>query len=92
MEGYLTLSGDFFIEHKEELVTFLKAEAAKVGKRNVMDRIIQMLPEKDDKLVVETTTEKLAEHLGRAIYRAYKGDLSFQWSEPNPFVRVYWAR
>ena len=56
------------------------------------DRIIQMAPEGDDKLVVETTTEKLAQHLGRAVYKAYKGDLSFQWGEPNRFVRVYWSR
>ena len=91
MEGYLTLSGEFLVAHKDELVTLLKNEAAKVGKRNVMDRIIQMAPE-GEKLVVETTTEKLAQHLGRAVYKAYKGDLSFKWSEPNRFVRVYWNR
>ena len=56
-----------------------------------MDRIIQIAPE-GGKLVVETTTEKLAQHLGRAVYKAYKGDLSFQWSDPNQFVRVYWSR
>ena len=92
VEGYLTLGGEFFVEHKDELVTLLKNEAAKVGKRNVMDRIIQMAPEGNDKLVVETTTDKLAQHLGRAVYKAYKGDLSFSWSEPNHFVRVYWNR
>jgi NMD protein affecting ribosome stability and mRNA decay len=91
VEGYLTLSGDFLVEHKDEIVTLLQKEAAEVGNRSFDDRIIQMTPE-GDKLVVETTTEKLAQHLGRAIYRAYKGDLSFQWSEPNKFVRVYWAR
>jgi hypothetical protein len=45
-----------------------------------------------DRLVVETTTEKLAQHLGRAVYRAYKGELDFRWSEMNKFVRVYWSR
>ncbi len=63
-----------------------------MGKRNCADRIIQMIPEADSKLVVETTTEKLAQHLGRTISKAYKGDLSFHWSEPNRFVRVYWTR
>ena len=92
VEGYLTLSGEFLVEHKDEIVTLLQKEAGKVGKRNVGDRIIRMVQEGDDKLVVETTTEKLAQHLGRAIYKAYKGDLSFQWGEPNRFVRVYWAR
>lgn len=91
VEGYLTLSGDFLVEHKNEIVILLEKEAARVGKRSFDDRIIQITPE-GDKLVVETTTEKLAQHLGRTIYKAYKGDLNFQWSEPNRFVRVYWHR
>lgn len=92
VEGYLTLSGEFLAQHKDEIVTLLQNEAAKVGKRSFDDRIIQVAPEGDDKLVVETTTEKLAQHLGRAVYKAYKGDLNFQWGEPNKFVRVYWHR
>ncbi len=91
VEGYLTLGGEFLVQHKEELVTLLENEAAKVGKRSVDDRIVKMVPE-GEKLVVETTTDKLAQHLGRAVYRAYKGDLSFRWSEGSKFVRVYWSR
>ena len=51
-----------------------------------------MVPEEDDKLVIETTTEKLAQHLGRTIHKAYKGDLSFRWGEVERFVRVHWSR
>ncbi len=91
-EGVLTLSGDFFAERQEEILTLVKNEAAKVGARSVADRIIKMTPEGPGKLVIETTTEKLAQHLGRAVYRAYKGDLDFRWSEMNRFVRVYWSR
>jgi NMD protein affecting ribosome stability and mRNA decay len=91
-EGILTLSGDFFKEHRQEILTLLENEAARVGARSVQDRIMQMLPEGKDRLIVETTSEKLAQHLGRAVYRAYKGDLDFRWSEMNKFVRVYWSR
>lgn len=91
-EGVLTLSGEFFEERKEEILTLLKNEAGRVAGRSVADRIIKMTAEGTDKLVVETTTEKLAQHLGRAVYRAYKGDLDFRWSEMNKFVRVYWRR
>ncbi len=91
-EGYLTVSGEFFVEHKEEIVKLLEKEASRVAGRNVMDRIIQMVPEGKDRLVVETTTEKMAQHLGRTVYKAYKGDLNFRWSETNRFVRVYWNR
>ncbi len=90
--GILTLSGEFFKERSQEIITLLENEAARVGKRSVADRIMQMVPEGKDKLVVETTTEKLAQHLGRAVYRAYKGELDFRWAEMNKFVRVYWSR
>jgi len=83
VEGYLTLGGEFWVQHQEEIVKLLEKEAAKVGKRSSADRIVQMIPEADNKLVVETTTEKLAQHLGPAIFKAYKGDLSFRWSEPR---------
>ncbi len=91
-EGILTLSGEFFKDHKDEIVTLLENEAARVGKRSVDGRIIQMTPEGKNKMVVETTTEKLAQHLGRAVYKAYKGELDFRWSSMNKFVRVYWSR
>jgi NMD protein affecting ribosome stability and mRNA decay len=91
-EGILTLSGEFLTQHRDEIVRLLESEAARVSKRNVMDRVIQMTAAGKDKLVVETTTEKLAQHLGRAVYRAYKGELNFNWGEPNRFVRVYWSR
>jgi NMD protein affecting ribosome stability and mRNA decay len=91
-EGILTLSGEFFKQHKDEIITLLEKEASRVAGRNVQDRIIRMAPEGKDRLVVETTTEKLAQHLGRAVYRAYKGELDFRWSEMNKFVRVYWKR
>jgi NMD protein affecting ribosome stability and mRNA decay len=90
-EGVLTLSGEFFTQHREEVIKLLEKEASRVGTRSVMDRIIQMVPE-GDQLVVETTTEKLAQHLGRAIHKAYKGDLNFHWGEVDRLVRVYWSR
>jgi NMD protein affecting ribosome stability and mRNA decay len=91
-EGILTLSGEFLKDHKDEIVTLLKNEAERVGKRSVDDRIMNMTEEGKDRLVVETTTEKLAQHLGRAVYRAYKGELNFSWAEMNKFVRVNWSR
>jgi hypothetical protein len=91
-EGILTLSGEFFARHQEEIVKLLTKEAERVSKRSVMDRVIRMGSEEGGKLVVETTTDKLAQHLGRAVYKAYKGDLHFRWGEVDRFVRVYWSR
>ena len=91
-EGILTLSGEFLIQHKNEITHLLEKEASRVSNRSVLDRVIKMTAVGKDKLVVETTTEKLAQRLGRAVYRAYKGDLNFRWSETERFARVYWSR
>jgi len=91
-EGILTLSGDFLKERKDEIIARLKKEAERVSGRSVADRIISLKEEAKDRLVVETTSEKMAQHLGRAVYKAYKGDLDFRWGEMNKFVRVYWSR
>jgi NMD protein affecting ribosome stability and mRNA decay len=91
-EGILTLSGDFLKDHKDEILTLLKKEAERVGKRSVADRIMTLTEKGKDQLVVETTTEKLAQHLGRAVHKAYKGELNFNWGEMDKFVRVYWSR
>jgi NMD protein affecting ribosome stability and mRNA decay len=91
-EGILTLSGEFLKEHQDEITARLKKEAARVSGRSVPDRIITMTEEANDRLVVETTTEKMAQHLGRAVYKAYKGELHFQWGEMNKLVRVNWSR
>ena len=77
-EGILTLSGEFLTQHKAEIVQLLDKEASRVSSRSVLDRVIQMAEEGKDKLVVETTTERLAQRLGRAVHRAYKGDLLFR--------------
>ncbi len=91
-EGILTLKGDFFQQHREEIMALVEKEAARIAAKSVQDRLIRIIPGGKDRLVVETTSEKLAQHLGRTVYRAFKGDLDFRWSEMNKFVRVYWSR
>jgi hypothetical protein len=41
---------------------------------------------------VETTTEKLAQRLGRAVRKARGGKVEYKWSRNNKFVRVCWEK
>jgi hypothetical protein len=34
----------------------------------------------------------MARHLGDAIHRAHKGDLSMKYGDETRFVRVHWSR
>ncbi|WP_022852902.1 BCAM0308 family protein [Thermodesulfatator atlanticus] len=89
--GYLYLSGEFFNKHRDEILRVINNEYERARKNNPLQQIISMY-EEDGRTVIETTTENLAQRLGRAVYRAYKGDLTFKWSEGNKLVRVYWQR
>jgi NMD protein affecting ribosome stability and mRNA decay len=91
-EGVLTLEGEFLAQHQDEIMALLHRQAEQVSKKNPLERVIQIVPEGNDRLIVETTTDRLAQRLGKAVYRAYKGNLDFRWSHMNKFVRVYWSR
>lgn len=90
-EGVLTLRGNFLREHAVEIVHLIRNEADEALVDNPMERIID-LRTTEDEWVVETTNEKLAQRIGRAVYRAYKGDLDYHWGGGNHLARVDWTR
>jgi len=89
--GYLYLGGMFFKTHQDEIMKLIQNELEKARGLNPLHQIINMY-EEEDQLIIETTTDHLAERFGRAIYRAFKGDLEFKWSKGEKLVRVYWHR
>ncbi len=89
--GYLYISGNFWEEHKDELMKLIHNECERAKGLNPLHQIIDIY-EKDNVTVIETTTDQLAQRLGRALYKAYKGELEFKWSKGNKLVRVYWSR
>ncbi len=89
--GYLYISGNFWEIHKDELIKLINNECEKAKGLNPLHQIIDMY-EEDNITVIETTTDQLAQRLGRALYKAYKGELKFKWSKGNKLVRVYWSR
>ncbi len=90
-EGIVTLSGGYLWDHEEEIRNILRNEENKAMARNPLERIMSMEREGDD-LVIKTTEEKLAEHLGRALHRAHQGELSVTWTDEHSVCRVNWER
>lgn len=90
-EGMVTLSGGYLWEHEEEIFNILRHEEAKAMAKNPLERIMSM-ERLGEALVVETTEEKLAEHLGRAMHRAHHGQLNISWDRDHEFCRVTWER
>lgn len=90
-EGIVTLRGEYLWEHEKEIRNILGNEAQKALAKNPLERIIRMERE-GDAMIIETTEQKLAEHLGRALNKAHQGDLNINWATDHDVCRVTWER
>lgn len=89
--GELRLIGVEQVEDRGEIARILRNEEARAREKNPLERIMG-LSAADGDWRVETTTEKLAQRLGRAVRKARGGDLQYKWRYQNKFARVVWEK
>ncbi|MCE5198227.1 MAG: BCAM0308 family protein [Armatimonadota bacterium] len=89
--GVLTLTGTFVDEHSDEILNLIRNESRKALSDNPLERIMD-LNSSPEEIVINTTNEKLAQRLGKAINKAYSGHIEYKWSGDNKLVRVNWHR
>lgn len=90
--GIVTLKGDYVLSHKAELMNVVKNEEERARGFNPLERVMSIKENGHGSIVISTTNEKLAQRLGRAIKRAFRGDVSYHWSHDNKLARVDWVR
>lgn len=89
--GIVSLSGDFLSGHKSEIHQLIDNTAQNAVKRNPLGRVMDISVEKDG-LTITTTDTKLAQKIGREVFKAHGGQLQFVWSHAESPVRVTWSR
>lgn len=89
--GIIYLSGDFLQKHKVEIINKIKNSENGYKRRNPLERIIR-IDEDKDVISIQTTSEKLAQSIGRAVKKAHSGNLDIKFSHQEKLVRVYWHR
>jgi NMD protein affecting ribosome stability and mRNA decay len=90
-QGEVVLRGAFLQAHREEIMHLISNEEARAKGLNPLERIVR-ISESAGALTVTTTNEKLAQRVGRALQKAYQGEVSYRWSEDTKFAHVEWAR
>ena len=76
---------------RSEIARILRNEEERARTKNPLERIMRM-DARNGGWKVETTTEKLAQRLGRSIKKARGGRLEYKWGHNNKFVRVVWEK
>ncbi len=89
--GVVTLGGDFLKSHEDEILNLVRNEGERSLRDNPLERIMSINKIKG-RIEIQTTNEKLAQKIGKSVYKAYSGELEYKWSEDDKFVRVNWNR
>ncbi|MBX3332719.1 MAG: hypothetical protein KF876_01270 [Nitrospira sp.] len=88
-EGIVTLQWSDLREHEDEIRGLIANVEARAVSVNPLDRVMKISKRKKD-LEVQTTNDRLAHRLGRALVRAYKGKAEYKWAHRDMLVRVTW--
>jgi len=78
-------------QETRELFRLLRNEEERAREKNPLERIMRIEASQGG-WRIETTTEKLAQRLGRSLRKARGGRVNYQWSHNNKFVRVFWQK
>lgn len=89
--GIVTLNGDFLAVHESEIHNLINNTAQSAVTKNPLGRVMEICNEKDG-ITITTTDVKLAQKLGREVFKSYGGQLQYIWSHAEAPVRVVWQR
>ena len=78
-------------EESEEILHLLRNAEQTARANNPLERIMELTAQ-GSKWKVTTTTENLAQRLGRCLEKARGGKVTYKWSHNNKFVRVCWQK
>jgi hypothetical protein len=89
--GIVTLKGSFFAAHGAEIDNLIKNTAEAAVMKNPLGRIMDINREKEG-VTITTTDARLAQKIGREVFKSHGGDLQFTWSHDVGPVRISWSR
>ncbi len=89
--GIVTLSGAFLSEHQPEIDQLLVTLTEHEADKNPLCRVIEKCTGTAS-TTITTTNTKLAQKIGRTLFKTYGGDLQYRWGHGEELVRVSWNR
>ena len=89
--GYVTLDGEFFTAHRDEIVHLARHRAEHEGAEHPLERIMGF-EDAAGGVLITTTDTHLARDIGEAVHAAYKGSLEYHYNKEENLLRVHWRR
>jgi NMD protein affecting ribosome stability and mRNA decay len=91
--GILSLSGDFFREHKDDIMHLIQHTEEKEKAKRPLERIMSIENTGgEEEILISFTGIHLVKRAGDALRHAYQGEFDFAYSERDDLVRAHWVR
>lgn len=89
--GFVTIHGEFVKSHHDEIMNLVRNKEALASHINPLEQIMEV-KETAGTIEITTTTEKLAQRIGRVLEKSFSGDVEYKWSSDTKLARVIWTR
>jgi NMD protein affecting ribosome stability and mRNA decay len=89
--GIVVLGGGFYAAHESEIHNLINNTAMEAVAKNPLGRVMDIRKEKGG-VTITTTDTKLAQKIGREVFKSHGGELRYIWSHDESPVRVTWSR
>lgn len=89
--GLLTLSGEFYETHRDEILHLVRNTESKARAEHPLERIMD-LKDEGKTTVVTLTDSHLVHGIGNALRHAYHGTFDCNWTEESDLLRGAWRR
>lgn len=89
--AFLTISGPFFAEHREEITHLIQNYESRERAEHPLKRLMGS-EEQPEGMVYTFTDAHLARGIGEALHKAYEGELDYQYTKEDIMLRVTWTR
>jgi NMD protein affecting ribosome stability and mRNA decay len=90
--GFLTLSGEFFKTHREEIMHLVHNHVERQRLQHPLQRIIDSNTLENGAVEISFTEYHLPKGVGEAVKHAYRGELQITFAEAEGQERVSWER
>ena len=88
-EGFVSIRWENWLAHKADIIGLIHNEEKRASHVNPLERIMAVHT-RSNGIDVETTTERMAQRIGRDLARAFKGKVQYKWSHKDKVARVQW--
>jgi hypothetical protein len=89
--GYVSVEGDFFNNHRVELLDLVLKHSTRATAEHPMRRLMKA-DDTPEGVMFTTTDTQLAREIGGALHDAYGGKVCCSFADTQELVRVHWIR